>query len=122
MKWFKSNSKKSEEFRIPGIRFLGEQDGSPERELKAQLTEIFRGNRKINCAYLARVEYDKKSPAVALCLGFPLEPDRVLAERVGDIFASLFGRHEHLDIVFLCETQEAQLLRVCKPFFKQDGR
>lgn len=60
--------------------------------------------------------------AVALCLRARFGPERSLAESGGRIFASMFGSHEHLDIIFLTEVQEAELATVCKPFFETRGR
>ena len=118
MSRFNPASKKNpEEFQVPQLRFLGEQDGPPERELKCRLAEFFERDKTVNKAYLARVAYGAESFAVALCLRAQLGPDRGLAERVGKIFASMFGGHEHLDIIFLSEIQEAELASVCKPFF-----
>src|SRR5262245_18847652 len=109
---FNPTSKKHpEEFQVPQLRFLGEQDGPPERELKCRLAQFFQNDRSVTTAYLARVAYGADSFAVALCLRAQLAPDRGLAEKVGTIFASLFGGHEHLDIMFLSEMQEAELAR-----------
>ena len=43
--------------------------------------------------------------------------DQTLVENAGSIFASMFGTNEHLDIVFLDERQEIELLKVCRAFF-----
>jgi len=118
MSRFNPTSKKhAEEFQVPRLRFIGEQDGPPERELKRRLTEFFLRDQTVNTAYLARVAYGTESFAVALCLRARCGPDRGLAEKVGKIFASMFGGREHLDIIFLNEMQEAELTRICKPFF-----
>ena len=118
MSQFDPTSKKDpEEFQVPQLRFLGEQDGPPERELKCALAQCFQNDQSVITAYLARVAYGGESFAVALCLRAQLGPDRGLAEKVGKIFASMFGGHEHLDIIFLNEMQEAELAKVCKPFF-----
>jgi SseB protein C-terminal domain len=118
MSQFNPTSKKdAEEFQVPQVRFLGEQDGAPERELKCRLAQFFQSDQSITTAYLARVAYGDECFAVALCLRAQLGPDRDLAGKVGKIFASLFGGHEHLDIIFLSKIQEAELVSVCKPFF-----
>jgi hypothetical protein len=119
MSWFNPKSKKRpEEIRVPQLRFLGEQDGPPERELKSRLAEFFGRDQTVSTAYLARVAYGKKSFAIALCLRSHFGPYSGLVEKVGKIFASMFGGHEHLDIIFLSEAQEAELVMVCKPFFQ----
>lgn len=112
------SKKHLEEIQVPHIRFLGEQDGPPERELKSRLSDFFQRNQSITKAYLAQVAYEDKTFAVALCIRSRVGPDRGLAQTVGGIFASMFGDHEHLDIIFLSEAQETELVIVCKPFFQ----
>src|SRR5262249_5218546 len=111
------SKKNPEEFRVPQLRFLGEQDGPPERELKFRLAQFFQSDQSVTTAYLARVAYGGESFAVALCLRARFGFDRRLAEELGRIFASIFGSHEHLDIIFLSETQQSELAIVCRPFF-----
>lgn len=78
---------------VPQVRFIGEQDGPAERELKQRLAEFFRGHQSVKAAYLARVSYGDAGPvSVALCLRTQLGPDSGIAEKVGRIFASMFGR------------------------------
>jgi hypothetical protein len=95
------------------VGFVGEQDGEPERLLKDALVTEFRNASGLKRAYLARVEY-ADGVHVALCLAAPEDP--ALVERIGTRFAGIFGRHEHLDILFLGPGQEAELQRVCAPF------
>jgi hypothetical protein len=64
-------------------------------------------------AYLARVEY-ADGLHVALCLAAPEDP--LLVQRIDHHFSLIFGRHEHLDVLFLNPGQEAELQRVCAPF------
>jgi hypothetical protein len=119
MSWFNPKSRKHpEEIQVPKIRFLGEQNGVPENELKSCLVEFFQRDQSVVKAYLARVAYDVKSPVgVALCLRTQLGPDRGVAEEIGKIFASMFGGHEHLDIMFLGDEDESELAKVSPPFF-----
>lgn len=119
MWWFNPKSKKhAEEIQVPKVSFLGEQDGVPERELKSRLVEFFQRDQSVVKAYLAQVAYSEQSPmAVALCLRSQFGLDRGVAEKIGKIFASMFGGHEHLDIIFLDDQQESKLAKVCSPFF-----
>lgn len=105
--------------RIRNVEFLCEQDGSPERELKEQLANLFDGANWVTRAYLARVLLDgEKSPgSVALCVRGQPGPSRAFAEQVGKIFGPLFGRHECLEILRLRPEEEAELVKVCKPFW-----
>jgi len=109
------------QIRIQQLHFLGEQDGPPEQELKKQLTAFLGGAHWVRVAYLARVTYEDKGCAtVALCVRGQPGQARVFAERVGRVFASIFGSHEHLDIIWLAPEQEAALMQVCQPFFELD--
>jgi len=120
MSWFGPKSKKHpQEMRVPKLRFLGEQDGPSECELKERLVEFFRRDRSVQAAYLARVTYGDEAEAnVALCLRTQFGPDRGLAEKVGTIFKTLFNAQVHLDIIFPSAAQQSELTQVCKPFFE----
>lgn len=123
MSWLKPKSPSHpEKIPVPQLSFIGEQDGVPERELKERLADFFRRDQSVKAAYLARVAYgDPSRVSVALCLRTQFGPDHGLAEKVGKIFASMFGSHEHLDIVFPTIEQETTLTKVCEPFFRQEA-
>jgi len=109
-----------EEMQAPKMRFIGEQDGPPERDLKARLVDFFHQDKSIRSAYLARVLYDDQTTEnVVLCLQTQSGPDRYLAEKIGQIFGSMFGSQEHLDIIFISDAQKPELSKVCKPFFEE---
>ena len=101
------------------VRFVGEQDGPPERELKRALAELCQRSRRVTRAYLARTEYDRPGVHhVALCLRTPGgDHHRELVEEIGASFATSFGADRHLDVLFLSESQEHELRAVCRPFF-----
>ena len=102
----------------PRIEFLGEQDGPPERELKVVLTAEFAGHAHVMRAYLARVGYHPDAvPAVALCIRSSGGGERELAGRIAARFAALFARGIPLDILFPSADQEADIQRVCAPFY-----
>ena len=111
--------KKFVESCVPGVRFVGEQDGPPEQLLKGRLSELFRQDKTIIAAYLARADIGSGSISVVLGLRAIGRPDKRVIGRVGAIFASIFAWQEHLDILFLSETQEVQLRQICRPFFSQ---
>ncbi len=104
------------EIHVPGVRFLREQDGNPERLLKSRLLESLKQRAGVQHAYLAQISSGGQS-GVALCLKTDHGPDPNLVREIGAIFAAIFGGHEHLDILFLNETQESALRRVCAPFY-----
>ena len=105
-----------------GVTFVGEQDGPPEEELKRRLAALFGRYPRVRRAYLAIVEYAGSSTRhVAVCVQSANAEDEALAGEISGAFRSLFGSHEHLDTIFLQESQEAQLAGVCKPFFASGG-
>jgi hypothetical protein len=62
-------ARRSEELTVSVIRFLGEQDGPPERELKSRLADLFRDCAAVQRAYLSQVDYANGSGRhVALCI------------------------------------------------------
>jgi hypothetical protein len=111
----------AEEFRIEGLRFLGEQDGPFERILKGKLANEFCYEPGIRRAYLVRVDFgDSRVTSVVLALLAVGIEERSLVQRVGAIFAAVFNAKEHLDVVFLSAQHESQLVKVCPPFFERD--
>lgn len=108
-----------DEMRVPQVRFLGEQDGPVEREFKQRLVELFGHDSPVGAAYLARVAYSDATPVVvALCLRVEPGQEHVLAENAAQVFSSMFGRHEHLDILFLDAKQETEVSKVCPAFIR----
>ena len=104
-----------EEFRVKDIKFVGEQDGPPERILKRRLSELL-AHLSETRAYLARVRLSPESPIeVAFCL-YGSSSSKQLVSEIGAVFASVFGSHEHLNIVFLNEQQDSEISSVCRPF------
>jgi hypothetical protein len=118
MSWFKHTTtpKEPQEIRIPRVQFLGEQDGPAEQLLKDRLSEFFKRDRRVYAAHLVRLNVGGQT-TVALCLKTQFGPDRDLAEKIGAIFKTIFKANVHLDIMFPSATQEAELVKVCKPFF-----
>jgi len=105
----------------PRIEFLGEQDGPPERELKASIIEELTGVPAVARAYLARVGYQPQGKAgVALCLAGVKRDDAALVKRIGERFGAIFGQAAALDILFLTPEQEADVARVCAAFYPPD--
>lgn len=115
------SKRKTLELQQESLRFISEQDGPIERDLKARLIALFHSDNVVTRAYLAAVDYgDLTTYSVALCIRTLSKTDGALVERIGSIFASLFSPEEHLDIIFLVDGQESQLLAVCRPFFRSE--
>jgi hypothetical protein len=119
MGWFKQKpSRPPETLWVSSLSFLGEQDGPPERELKAQFCELFQDRAHVQRAYLARVDYGNPiEHHVALCIRMTTPDDVKLKKAIGSLFAQKFGAHEHLDVILVQEGQEADLGKVCRPFY-----
>jgi hypothetical protein len=104
-----------------GVRFLGEHDAPPERELKVALSGEFAHTPGVRSAYLARVRYGAESAEngadVALCIRSSAPEDAAFTGRVGRVYG---GRRTHLDVLFLSDEQEVELSAVCVPFYRAD--
>ena len=102
------------------VEFLGEQDGPPERLLKADLATTLGRYRAIRRAYLARVGFQPEAMvSVALCVAPATAEDTSVVRSVGEIFSRHAGPAAHLDVVFVTDEQEVDLRRVCRPFFER---
>jgi hypothetical protein len=116
------SDKRPELTHVPQVIFLGEQDGPPERELKARLTQLLDQERGVLRAYLSRVSYGDSANTVALCVRTdPGIASQLIAskivEKIGKVFGDMFGEHQHLDIIFLSDTEEGNLTKSCSAFF-----
>ena len=110
--------KKVEQFFPPEIKFLGQQDGVPERKLKTHLAELFSSLDYVIRAYLVRVDYsDSNEINVALCIRTKADSSHNLSEAINEIFANMFRTNEHLDVLYLTKEREIALSKVCPPFF-----
>jgi len=111
-----------EKFYTTEVAFLGEQDGPPEREFKTRLNSLFRHEANLKTAYLVRIRYRSSDhDDVALCLRANAGQCPQLVKGVQRVFASMFGKHEHLDIMFLDEEKEMEVRSCCEPFFSDIG-
>jgi len=101
------------------VVFVGEQDGFSERELIKRLIEYFKESQNhALSAFLVRVSYDKLSTQhVALAIRSEICDKTAIVSNASRIFSGLFGKHEHLDILFVSSEQEKDLRKVCKSFF-----
>jgi hypothetical protein len=119
MRWFKDKHPRAPlQLTPPTTRFVAEQDGVPERDLKAFFVELFRKQPTVERAYLALTEHgDGRGVHVTLAIRCSSGEDPSLISRLANIFSSMFGSHEHLDMMFIREDQERELQAVCKPFY-----
>ena len=104
------------------VEFLGEQDGGPESKFKAAVLPVLSRNETVKRAYLARVGFQPHAAkSVALCLAGSLEIPPVLLRELANTFAQQFNSASALDILGVSPEQEADLRRVCAPFYKRAG-
>jgi hypothetical protein len=122
LSWFRNKSRRPpQELTKHIIRFVGEQDGASERDLKSSLVEVFLREPTVRRAYLARTDYrDTTGVHVALCVKSSVGVCHELKSKVFDIFSSMFGSHEHLDVLFIRDDQEQELGQVCRPFYRAE--
>lgn len=119
MAWFKRKDSPAE-FAVRRISFIGEQDGQIERQLKAKLAEFFQTEPQIISAFLARAHYGTlQETFVCLCLQRTGGDDRPTVDRIGRVFASIFAKTQHMDILFASDQQLRELRLVCRPFFSR---
>ena len=108
-------------FRAPKIEFLGEQDGTPERELKVEIAKVLKEQPTVMRAYLAMVRYGASSPSVALCLAGKNVAIEKTVLRISEAFQEVFNVDECLEIFCINPSQERKLMKVCEPFFSRDN-
>ena len=118
--FFLRNGQPTRVLRPERIHFVAEQDGIPERQLKAALTKVFDRFQSIDKAYLARVSHDESTEtSVTLCLYSTQNVRLPLVEAMKQSFAALFNKDQHLDMLIVRSPQVPQLEAVCRPFYSQ---
>jgi len=123
MGWFKNkNSQNPQKLTRLTTRFIAEQDGPTERDLKAAFTQVFREEPAVERAYLALAEHgDGTGAHVTLAIKSSFGEDQLLVRKLMSIFSEMFNSQEHLDMMFIREDQEHQLREVCAPFYRLPG-
>ncbi len=102
------------------VDFIGSVDGAPENGLKRALILEFVTRPMIQRAYLAQAtSAPDAQPGLALCLVSSQSGDQSVVTRAGEIFGRTFPKDAVLDVVFLSPEQEAELRRVCEPFYSR---
>ena len=118
MGWLDSWSRRAGQRREGRVEFLGEQSGEVEDTLKRELLLEFVTRPDIQRAYLVRVGFPTEGESgVALSVVSKRPDDRSLVLRVGEIMRRRFGKEAALDVLFLTPEQEADVARVCAPFY-----
>ena len=103
---------------VTSVRFIGEQDGPVERDVKSRWFPILTAHPQIRRAFLVRASYDDQGgQQVVLALCSSGGPDFALIEALRAPFAAMFSRACPLDMVFANAAQESQIEMVCPPFY-----
>jgi len=106
----------------PELKFVGEQDGPPERQLKSDLIVLFGQRSHVQRAFLVRAIFDDtQAPEVVLAIRSTTGPDEQFVDEIGRKFGQIFNRPAHLDIMFLSPEQEAEASAVCRAFYASDS-
>ena len=93
------------------IKFVGEQDGPDEHDLKSELIEPFRVEPTVARAHLAGADYGGTTGVhVALCMKSSIGENPSLNPKVANIFATLFDSRAHLGVLLIREDQEPERL------------
>ena len=102
------------------VRFVSEQTGPAEDELKDRLRRLFAQTPKIfRRAYLARVSYgDPSVCSVVLCVRQIESIEETLRRGFKHMFSEILRRGDFYDWMLLGEEQELELRKVCKPFYE----
>jgi hypothetical protein len=105
---------------VPKVRFLCEQKGPSETILTTKLSQAFATAELVERAYLVRVSAASDPAAMNVVLAIRTKSgaeERGLLPVVSGTFASIFGPHEHLDLLFVREDQEGAIRDVCPAFY-----
>jgi hypothetical protein len=113
-------SRRASQRREGPVEFLGEQNGEVVETLRRELLIEFVTRPDIQRAYLARVGFPPgDETSAALCVVSARPDDRSLIVRIGEILRRRFGKEPALEVLFIGAEQEAQLARVCAPFYRR---
>jgi len=101
------------------IRFLGEQEGAVECDIKSLWIPILAQRHSVRRAYLAIVAYDDAGRhQVALCISSTEDNDLSLVKELMAPFRDMFNKNSALDIMFLRPEHEMRIREVCRPFYE----
>jgi len=111
-------TREHEQLTVPSIRIVGEQDGPAEQKIKTQFSEFLAGTGFQCRAYLVRAKYGSSDELnVALLVRLQSGDSRFVNSGLGRLFHSVFRPDQHLDIMFLSESEEENVKTLVKPFF-----
>lgn len=122
MNWLKKTFGKStsaETRKERDIRFLSEQDGPPEQQIKARWHSILATFPDVLRAYLAIASIGQsQNYQVVLCIRSKTGDNPLLVEALAQTFCEMFNATTPLDLMFLNAAQEADIQKVCRAFYE----
>lgn len=101
------------------LKFLCEQKGTVETELKNILKTYFQTAPSVKNAFLIRGEHSKTEPCVLLCLDMDLKFKENILTNVAKIFSNIFVRDQFLDILIINKNQKHEIQKIAKPFYSK---
>jgi hypothetical protein len=115
--WTNKRKQDPQAFVVRKIQYLAEQDGPIEQQLKAEWRDVLQ-RLSVPSAYLVRVQLPELSTSsVALMLSKgPLDDAKVVAALMPS-FKTTMAASQFVDIIFMTQQQEAEVVKVCKPFW-----
>lgn len=100
------------------IEYICEQDGDVEREFKSKICKIFLNFGKQIRAYLVLAKYIPQDiVSVILSIRISDGYDEALLRKCSNVFRTMFSSNQHLDIMFISETEEKLIRKFCCPFY-----
>jgi hypothetical protein len=122
MNWFKKTfgrSTSAETRKERDIRFLGEQDGQIEKEIKARWQSILATFPDVLRAYLAIASFGQsQNYQVVLCIMSKTGENPLLVDALAQPFREMFNAATPLDIMFLNAANEVDVKKVCRAFYE----
>jgi len=122
MNWFKKTfgrSTSAETRKERDSRFLREQDGQIEKEVKARWQSILATFPDVLRAYLAIASFGQsQNYQVVLCLMSKTGENPLLVDALAQPFQEMFNAATPLDILFLNAATEVDVKKVCRAFYE----
>src|SRR5579863_1666075 len=91
------------------LRFLCEQDGPAERQIKAQWLPILEADPHIRRAFLVRAQYADQTEHVILALNSTGGSDAALVDALRIPYTAIFRDDCPLDMAFINEAQQSYI-------------
>lgn len=116
--WFRKMQRQQvTQMQTTSLRFLCEQDGPAERQIKSQWMPILEADPRIRRAFLVRAQYADQTEHVILALSSTGGTDAGLMESLRIPYTAIFREDCPLDMAFITDAQQSHIEKVCPPFY-----